>query len=68
MAVPSIANATVPAEGPEVVFSRTLAGATTRNTHVERDFGFEAIRKLKAGIGARHHRHSDPPYNGSRTP
>lgn len=31
----------------KVVFSRTLTGATTRNTRVERDFDFEAIRKLK---------------------
>jgi dihydrofolate reductase len=31
----------------KIVFSRTLTGATTRNTHVERDFDFEAIRKLK---------------------
>jgi dihydrofolate reductase len=34
----------------KIVFSRTLAGATTRNTHVERDFGFDAIRKLKVRI------------------
>jgi dihydrofolate reductase len=31
----------------KIVFSRTLTGATTRNTHVERDFDFGAIRKLK---------------------
>jgi dihydrofolate reductase len=31
----------------KIVFSRTLTGATTRNTRVERDFDFEAIRKLK---------------------
>ena len=31
----------------KVVFSRTLIGATTRNTRVERDFDLEAIRKLK---------------------
>jgi len=31
----------------KIVFSRTLAGATTRNTRVERDFDLEAIRKLK---------------------
>jgi dihydrofolate reductase len=31
----------------KVVFSRTLMGATTRNTRVERDFDLEAIRKLK---------------------
>lgn len=31
----------------KIVFSRTLAGATTRNTRVERDFDVEAIRKLK---------------------
>jgi dihydrofolate reductase len=30
-----------------IVFSRTLTGATTRNTRVERDFDREAIRKLK---------------------
>jgi dihydrofolate reductase len=31
----------------KIVFSRTLTGATTRNTHVERDFDLETIRKLK---------------------
>ncbi len=31
----------------KIVFSRTLTGATTRNTRVERDFDLEAIRKLK---------------------
>ncbi len=31
----------------KIVFSRTLTDATTRNTHVERDFDLEAIRKLK---------------------
>ncbi|HSB75875.1 MAG TPA: dihydrofolate reductase family protein [Terriglobales bacterium] len=31
----------------KIVFSRTLAGATTRNTRLERDFELEAIRKLK---------------------
>jgi dihydrofolate reductase len=31
----------------KVVFSRTLTTATTHNTRVERDFGLEAIRKLK---------------------
>lgn len=31
----------------KIIFSRTLTGATTRNTHVERDFDVEAIRKLK---------------------
>lgn len=31
----------------KIVFSRTLTGATTRNTHVERDFDLEAVRKLK---------------------
>ena len=31
----------------KIVFSRTLAGATTRNTCVKRDFDLEAIRKLK---------------------
>jgi dihydrofolate reductase len=31
----------------KIVFSRTLTGATTRNTGVEREFDFEAIRKLK---------------------
>lgn len=33
----------------KIVFSRTLTGATTRNTRVERDFDAEAIRKLKRG-------------------
>jgi dihydrofolate reductase len=31
----------------KIVFSRTLGGATTRNTRVERDFDLEAIRRLK---------------------
>jgi len=31
----------------KIVFSRTLTGASTRNTRVERDFDVEAIRKLK---------------------
>jgi len=31
----------------KIVFSRTLPGATTRNTRVERDFDAEAVRKLK---------------------
>ena len=31
----------------KIVFSRTLTGATTRNTRIERDFDLEAIRKLK---------------------
>ena len=31
----------------KIVFSRTLTGATARNTRVERDFDPEAIRKLK---------------------
>jgi dihydrofolate reductase len=31
----------------KIVFSRTLTGATTRNTRVEREFDLEAIRKLK---------------------
>ena len=31
----------------KIVFSRSLAGATTRNTRVERDFDLAAIRKLK---------------------
>jgi dihydrofolate reductase len=31
----------------KIVFSRTLTSATTRNTHVERAFNFEIIRKLK---------------------
>jgi dihydrofolate reductase len=31
----------------KIVFSRTLMGASTRNTRVERDFDLEAIRKLK---------------------
>src|SRR5579872_3473849 len=31
----------------KIVFSRTLTGATTRNTRVEREFDPEAIRKLK---------------------
>ncbi|HLY04012.1 MAG TPA: dihydrofolate reductase family protein [Candidatus Cybelea sp.] len=35
----------------KIVFSRTLTGATTRNTRVERDFDLEAIRKLKRESG-----------------
>jgi hypothetical protein len=31
----------------KIVFSRTLTGATTRNTRVERGFDLEAIRKFK---------------------
>ena len=31
----------------KIVFSRTLTGATTRNTRVERDFDLAAIRQLK---------------------
>jgi dihydrofolate reductase len=31
----------------KIVFSRTLSGATTRNTRIERDFDIETIRKLK---------------------
>jgi dihydrofolate reductase len=31
----------------KIVFSRTLTGATTRNTRLEREFDLEAIRKLK---------------------
>ena len=31
----------------KIVFSRTLTGATARNTRLEREFDFEAIRKLK---------------------
>ncbi len=31
----------------KIVFSRTLTGATTRNTRVEREFDLDAIRKLK---------------------
>ncbi len=31
----------------KIVFSRTLTGAVTRNTRIERDFDLEAIRKLK---------------------
>jgi dihydrofolate reductase len=31
----------------KIVFSRTLTGATTRNTRIERDFDLEAIRRLK---------------------
>ena len=33
----------------KVVFSRTLAGATTHNTRVEADFNLEVIRRLKQG-------------------
>jgi dihydrofolate reductase len=31
----------------KIVFSRTLAGVTTRNTRLERSFDVEAVRKLK---------------------
>ena len=31
----------------KIVFSRTVRGATTRNTRVEREFDVEAIRRLK---------------------
>jgi dihydrofolate reductase len=31
----------------KIVFSRTLTGATTRQTRIERDFDVETIRKLK---------------------
>ena len=31
----------------KIVFSRTLTGVTTRNTHILRDFDYDAIRKLK---------------------
>jgi len=31
----------------KIVFSRTLTGATARNTRLEREFDLEAIRKLK---------------------
>ena len=31
----------------KIVFSRTLAGVTTRNTRLERDFDLEAVRTLK---------------------
>ena len=34
-------------EAQKIVFSRTLTDPTTPNTRVERDFGVEAIRKLK---------------------
>ena len=34
-------------KGEKIVFSRTLTSATTSNTHVERNFDVEAIRKLK---------------------
>jgi len=34
-------------KGEKIVFSRTLTGATTSNTRVERDFDPEAIWKLK---------------------
>src|SRR5262249_21371425 len=34
-------------KGEKIVFSRTLTGATRRNTRVERDFDPEAIRTLK---------------------
>ncbi|MFY9740135.1 MAG: dihydrofolate reductase family protein [Candidatus Cybelea sp.] len=35
----------------KIVFSRTLTGATTRNTRVERNFDLEAIRKFKRESG-----------------
>jgi dihydrofolate reductase len=31
----------------KIVFSRTLTGASTHNTHLERDFNAAAVRKLK---------------------
>ena len=31
----------------KIVFSRTLASATTRNTRLERDFDIDAVRRLK---------------------
>jgi dihydrofolate reductase len=31
----------------KIVYSRTLTGATTRNTRVERDFDLDAVRELK---------------------
>jgi hypothetical protein len=34
----------------KIVFSRTLTGATTRNTRVEREFDLEAIRRLKREV------------------
>ena len=34
-------------QSEKIVFSRTLTGATTRNTRVERNFDLEAVRKLK---------------------
>jgi dihydrofolate reductase len=34
-------------EAEKIVFSRTLTGATTRRTRVEREFDFETIRTLK---------------------
>jgi dihydrofolate reductase len=34
-------------KGEKIVFSRTLTGARTRNTRIERDFDIEAVRKLK---------------------
>jgi len=34
-------------QAEKIVFSRTLPGAPTHNTRVERDFDFEAIQKLK---------------------
>ena len=33
----------------KIVFSRTLTDVATGNTHLERDFDFEAIRKFKRG-------------------
>jgi dihydrofolate reductase len=35
----------------KIVFSRTLTGAPTRNTRVERNFDLDAIRKLKRESG-----------------
>ncbi|MGB8519546.1 MAG: dihydrofolate reductase family protein, partial [Candidatus Tumulicola sp.] len=37
----------------KIVFSRTLAAATTRRTRIEREFDVEAVRELKMEIGAR---------------
>jgi dihydrofolate reductase len=36
----------------KVVFSRTLASATSARTHIERDFDPELVRRLKQGAGA----------------
>jgi dihydrofolate reductase len=38
-------------QAEKIVFSRTLTGATTRSTRVERDFDREAVRKLKRESG-----------------